>query len=75
MVWIVPAALVAAALFLRLYRLRELAPGIASDEGALGRLALHALQGRHSLTFGDRSAVHRHRAHILQRFCLSIGLA
>ena len=54
MVWIVPAALVAAALFLRLYRLHELAPGIASDEGALGRLALHVLQGTHSLTFGDR---------------------
>ena len=29
MVWIVPAALVAAALFLRLYRLHELAPGTA----------------------------------------------
>ncbi len=50
-------ALLAAALYLRLYRLHELAPGIASDEGYDGLRALEVLQGRHALVFGDREGL------------------
>ena len=75
MVWIVPAALVAVALFLRLYRLHELAPGIASDEGALGRLALHVLQGGHALTFGDREPLGIYLIAVAVKFLGSTPLA
>lgn len=50
-------ALTAVALTLRLYDLHELAPGLASDEGYDGILALEVLQGKHGLTFGDREGL------------------
>lgn len=55
--WVLPVALTAAALFLRLYRLHELAPGIASDEGYDALRALEVLQGSHALVFGDREGL------------------
>ena len=55
--WVILLALTAAALFLRLYRLHELAPGIASDEGYNGLRALEVLEGRHALVFGDREGL------------------
>ena len=44
-------ALALAALFLRLYRLDELPPGIGQDEGAHGVDALRVLQGEHAVFF------------------------
>ena len=55
--WVILIALTAAALFLRLYRLHELALGIASDEGYDGLRALEVLQGRHALVFDDREGL------------------
>lgn len=55
--WVMLLALTAVALTLRLYGLHELAPGLASDEGYDGILALEVLQGRHGLTFGDREGL------------------
>ena len=45
------------ALFLRLYRLHELEPGLKFDEGWNGIYALQVLQGEHALTFGDKEGL------------------
>ena len=55
--WVIPIALTAAALILRLSGLHELAPGLASDEGYDGLLALELLQGRHEPVFEDREGL------------------
>lgn len=47
----------AAALFLRLYRLQGLEPGIASDEGWDGLRSLDVLQGERSPVFADREGL------------------
>ena len=44
-------------LFLRLYRLHEVAPGLKFDEGWNGIYALQVLQGEHALLFGDKEGL------------------
>ena len=51
--WAILLALAVTVLFLRLYRLHELAPGLKFDEGWNGLYALEVLQGERALTFGD----------------------
>ncbi len=55
--WAILLALAVVALFLRLYRLHELAPGLKFDEGWNGIYALQVLQGEHALTFGDKDGL------------------
>ena len=55
--WAVFLALAVVALFLRLYRLHELAPGLKFDEGWNGLFALQVLQGETALTFGDKEGL------------------
>ena len=50
-------ALAVVALFLRLHRLHEVAPGLKFDEGWNGIYALQVLQGEHALTFGDKDGL------------------
>ena len=55
--WAILLALAVVALFLRLHRLHELAPGLKFDEGWNGIYALQVLQGEHALTFGDKDGL------------------
>ena len=55
--WAVFLALAVVALFLRLYRLHELAPGLKFDEGWNGIYALQVLEGVPALTFGDKDGL------------------
>ena len=55
--WAVFLALAVVALFLRLYRLHELAPGLKFDEGWNGIYALQVLEGVPALTFGDKEGL------------------
>ena len=55
--WAVFVALAAIVLFLRLYRLHEIAPGLKFDEGWNGIFALQVLQGEHAFLFGDKEGL------------------
>ena len=55
--FLVLLAFTVVALFLRLYRLHELEPGLKFDEGWNGIYALQVLQGEHALTFGDKDGL------------------
>ena len=55
--WAILLALAVVALFLRLYRLHELAPGLKFDEGWNGIYALQVLQGELELIFGDKEGL------------------
>ncbi len=55
--WAFLLALAVVVLFLRLYRLHELAPGLKFDEGWNGIYALQVLQGEHALLFGDKEGL------------------
>ena len=55
--WAILLALAVTVLFLRLYRLHELAPGLKFDEGWNGLYALEVLQGERALTFGDKEGL------------------
>ena len=57
MPWAFLLALAVVVLFLRLYRLHELAPGLKFDEGWNGIYALQVLQGEHALLFGDKEGL------------------